>query len=146
MGAFTLPTTSQRSRIMAAIRGKGNASTEQRMVFILRRHHLAGWRRHVKLPGSPDFVFQASRIAIFVDGCFWHGCPRCYREPRQNKAYWKDKIAKNITRDRRNSRQLRALGWSVLRFWEHTLKNDKVVASRIRRSLEKRAGSNANNH
>lgn len=145
MSNFTLPTTPQRSRIMAAIRGKGNITTERRMVRILRQNRLTGWRRNSNLPGHPDFVFTGRRVAIFVDGCFWHGCPKCYREPRQNRPYWKEKIARNIARDRKVSRQLRLLGWSVLRFWEHSLINSDMVVARIRRALARRKGNNDNN-
>src|SRR5690606_13552377 len=73
------PPTPARSRIMRSIRGKGNATTELRMVAILRRERLAGWRRHLDLPGRPDFAWPSERVALFVDGCFWHGCPHCYR-------------------------------------------------------------------
>lgn len=135
MGKFALETTPERSRIMSAIRGWGNASTEQRMARILRSHGLSGWRRHTNLPGSPDFSFQAERVVIFVDGCFWHGCPRCYREPKTNVEYWREKIARNVARDRRTARLLRRSGWKVLRFWEHTLNNEEAVAARVRRAL-----------
>ncbi len=136
MSDFTFSTTPQRSRIMAAIRSKGNITTERRMAQILRQNRLSGWRRHANLPGHPDFVFTAYKVAIFVDGCFWHGCPKCYRRPRQNRPYWQEKIARNIARDRKVSRLLRSLGWSVLRFWEHTLKDSDMVAARIRRALK----------
>jgi DNA mismatch endonuclease (patch repair protein) len=136
-----LHTTPERSRNMAAIRGKDNATTEKRFMKILRKHRLSGWRRHQKLPGSPDFIYRSAHVAIFVDGCFWHGCPRCYREPKQNVAYWRDKISRNIARDKRTSRQLHRLGWSVLRFWEHSLRNDVAVAKRIDRALAHRGVS-----
>ena len=135
MGKFSLTTTPERSRIMSSIRGRGNASTERRMMDILRRHRLSGWRRHLNLPGSPDFTFKTERVAIFVDGCFWHGCPRCYREPQTNVNYWREKIARNIARDRKAARLLRLSGWKVLRFWEHSLKNEEAVATRVRRAL-----------
>lgn len=135
MGKFTLSTTPQRSKTMAAIRSHGNASTEQRMAHILRVYGLSGWRRHQRLPGSPDFIFRAEHVAIFVDGCFWHGCPRCYREPRTNTEFWREKIARNIARDRSAAKRLRVAGWRVLRFWEHSLKKEGVVAARVRRAL-----------
>ncbi|MBS0251271.1 MAG: DNA mismatch endonuclease Vsr [Proteobacteria bacterium] len=139
MGKFTLQTSPERSRIMAAIRGKGNASTEQRMVSILRQHQISGWRRHQPIFGSPDFTFEREHVAIFVDGCFWHGCPLCYRAPRNNREFWRAKIARNAARDRRTSRRLRAIGWSVLRFWEHTLKDGDAVAARVKRTLSQRS-------
>ncbi|OZA27095.1 MAG: hypothetical protein B7X93_09725 [Hydrogenophilales bacterium 17-61-9] len=138
MSKFLLETTAARSRIMSAIRGHGNASTEKRMIRILRENGISGWRRNQKLPGSPDFTFWTERVALFVDGCFWHGCPRCYREPRQNTEFWREKMARNAARDKKVSRQLRRTGWSVLRFWEHALRDEDLVASRIKKALLRR--------
>lgn len=127
---------------MSAIRGQGNLTTEVAFVSFLRRHHLHGWRRHVALPGRPDFVFRSARLAVFVDGCFWHGCPRCYRAPRNNAAYWADKLLTNRRRDRKVCRELRAKGWSVCRVWEHALRESpERVAKRIARILEKNTPS-----
>ncbi len=67
---------SKRSKVMAAIRSKGNKDTELRLAFILRAYGIKGWRRHYPLPGKPDFVFPKQRLAVFVDGCFWHSCPK----------------------------------------------------------------------
>lgn len=111
----------ERSALMALIRGKGNASTELRLVAALRAAGIRGWRRGSRLPGRPDFTFAAIRLAVFVDGCFWHGCPRHHRLPRTRRAFWKAKVDANRRRDRRVDRELRALGWSVLRIWEHDL-------------------------
>ncbi|ORT80246.1 hypothetical protein B7G54_34665 [Burkholderia puraquae] len=140
MGSFNLPTTPQRSRIMSAIRGRDNISTERRMVKILRSQKISGWRRHMKLPGSPDFAFPVGHVAVFVHGCFWHGCPRCYKEPRSNVEYWREKIARNRKRDAKVARQLRRLSWRVLSFWEHSLGDADAVAARIRRALINRLG------
>jgi len=134
---FEFETTPRRSKNMAAIRSSGNVSTEQRFVHILRMQQLKGWRRQLALPGKPDFAFPKSKVAIFVDGCFWHFCPRCTKIPKQNTGYWVEKRCRNKARDKRVSHQLRERGWHVLRFWEHTLINDEVVASRIRRALSK---------
>ena len=128
-----VPTSPQRSRIMSAVRSMGNKSTEMRLIKIMRLHNITGWRRDWPLPGKPDFVFPKHRLAVFVDGCFWHGCPRCYSEPIDNAEYWSEKIRGNSLRDRRIVRLLRAKGWQVLRLWEHSLKNDMVVANRIKR-------------
>lgn len=112
-----------RSRTMAAVRSRGNRSTEWRLRPYLIQAGFKGWKvQSCDLPGKPDFVFPIERVAIFVDGCFWHGCPRCLRMPRTNKKYWKDKIARNIERDKINLKKLRALNWKVIRFWEHQLK------------------------
>src|SRR5437870_2457167 len=110
-------TREQRSRNMAAIRSRGNKTTEVRFAALLRAARLSGWRRHAHLPGRPDFVFRARRVAVFIDGCFWHGCPRCYRMPEDNRPYWKAKVLHNRRRDQRNTRRLRAGGWRVLRIW-----------------------------
>ena len=77
-------------------------------------------------------------MAVFVDGCFWHGCPRCYRLPEDNRPYWKKKLVNNRRRDRRNSRELQGRGWKVLRIWEHRLESERAIAqviSRVRKAL-----------
>jgi DNA mismatch endonuclease, patch repair protein len=89
-----------------------------------------------ELPGKPDIVFSEKRLAIFIDGCFWHGCPKCYRRPQSNQSYWDAKVAKNIQRDKANRVQLRRLGWTVLRFWEHDFKvSPNNAAERIRMKI-----------
>jgi DNA mismatch endonuclease (patch repair protein) len=127
--------TPQRSRIMSAIRSKGNKSTEERLIKIMKWHNITGWRRGWQLPGKPDFVFPKYRLAVFVDGCFWHGCPRCYKEPKENTEYWREKIKRNVLRDRRIMLLLRKNGWRAMRFWEHSLKSDNVVANRIKKAI-----------
>lgn len=112
----------QRSRIMALVKSRGNVSTEVRFVLILRARRITGWRRNTDLPGKPDVVFPAHRLAVFLDGCFWHGCPRCRKVPSSNKIYWRAKVARNRRRDREMSRVLRERGWRVLRIWEHSLR------------------------
>jgi DNA mismatch endonuclease (patch repair protein) len=84
----------------------------------------------------PDFVFPKLRLAVFVDGCFWHGCPLHATQPRQNAKFWKEKIAANQTRDRLVTRTLRARGWRVLRVWEHELsrKYERRLLARLRRA------------
>jgi DNA mismatch endonuclease (patch repair protein) len=133
-------TTVARSRQMSLVRGKGNESTEQRLATLFRKWRIVGWRRHRELPGRPDFAFSAPRrVAIFIDGCFWHRCPSCQRRlPRNNAAFWAEKIAGNVRRDRRVDRQLRTKGWTVLRIWEHALKNERAIELRVRRALAKR--------
>lgn len=118
-------THKQRSRNMASIRSTGNATTERALLRLLRGAGIRGWRRHLSLPGKPDFVFRAQRLAVFVDGCFWHGCPRCYRPPEDNRKYWKNKVLTTRERDRRRTRKLRSLGWRVLRIWEHSLETSE---------------------
>ena len=130
-------TKSKRSAVMSRIRGSGNKDTELRLISIFRAHHITGWRRNRKLPGKPDFVFPSRRLAVFVDGCYWHGCPRHYRRPKSNRKFWDAKIARNRRRDREVNRLLKARGWRVLRVWEHALarKDEKRTVARIRRAL-----------
>lgn len=128
-------TKSKRSEVMSRIRGKGNKSTELKLLKLFKEHHINGWRRHQSLAGKPDFVFPNEQLAVFVDGCFWHGCPRCYIKPKQNAKFWREKIGGNVKRDRKVSQLLRAEGWSVCRIWECRLKKPDSVIRRIRRML-----------
>jgi len=122
-------TKKKRSQVMAAIRSRGNRDTELKLAAILRAAGITGWRRHQAIPGHPDFVFPRARLAVFVDGCFWHGCRWHCRMPRSNRKYWQAKIARNAVRDRKTNRQLRGRGWKVIRVWAHVLgAPDKVVA------------------
>lgn len=97
---------------------------------------LRGYRLHPKLPGRPDIVFTRSMLAIFVDGCFWHGCRVCAYHPDTNAEFWEAKISANVERDRRVARELRGAGWRVLRIWEHELrKNPRGAVGKVRRVL-----------
>lgn len=143
----------QRSAVMASIRGRGNAATELRMIALLRLHGITGWRRHLALRIGEarkadaarrnrvqvDFVFRRERVAVFVDGCFWHACPQHGTRPSGNRAFWKAKLDRNIARDRAVSRALRKKGWSVLRVWEHDLpvKHWPRVACRLAWALRR---------
>lgn len=122
---------------MSMVRSSGNASTEAALASLFRSAGVSGWRRQGRgLPGTPDFVFRREGVAVFVDGCFWHGCPRCYREPRSNVEFWRGKVGGNRRRDARNRRALNRLGWSVVRVWEHSLREDpEGVLRRVRRAL-----------
>jgi DNA mismatch endonuclease (patch repair protein) len=120
---------------MAKVKSAGCKSTEVSLARLLRREQLAGWRRGSALEGRPDFVFPSRRVAIFVDGCFWHGCPRCYRRPRSRRAYWDAKVTRNKLRDKTVNRLLRQKGWRVVRIWEHELKNARQLAARLRDRL-----------
>lgn len=114
-------TRRKRSAVMSLIRGSGNQATELRLIQILRANGIRGWRRRQQLPGKPDFVFPAHQLSVFVDGCFWHGCPMHATWPKQNAAFWRTKILANRKRDRAVNRLLRKSGWRVLRIWEHAL-------------------------
>jgi DNA mismatch endonuclease (patch repair protein) len=140
-------TKAKRSAVMARSRSRGNRDTELALVRLLRAHRIVGWRRHVRVavegrrssvegknaigrPGSrpstvasrltvrPDFVFRQVRLALFVDGCFWHGCPRHATKPKNNAAFWRAKLAANRRRDALVTRTLRRAGWRVVRIWE----------------------------
>ncbi len=132
-------TPAKRSAVMARIRGSGNKDTELRMIALFRMHGITGWRRNARLFGKPDFVFRRERVVVFVDGCFWHGCPRPKHAPLpKNRAeWWAAKLAGNKARDRKVSRTLRAAGWTVLRVWECALTRQRAArtAARIARAL-----------
>lgn len=127
-----------RSQIMARVRASGNRSTEERLIKIFRQKNISGWRRKRPLLGKPDFVFPREKIAVFVDGCFWHGCPLHCRMPKTRKNYWRDKISGNIRRDRKVSRKLRAANWRVFRIWEHEL--GKPILNRKLGKIRKAVG------
>jgi DNA mismatch endonuclease (patch repair protein) len=136
-------TKEQRSRNMAAIRSKGNRSTEVSLRLRLVRAGVRGWRTHAgDIEGRPDFVFDGLGLVIFVDGCYWHGCPKCYRLPKQNRGYWQQKLGRNKARDKLVNSRLRKQGWSVIRIWEHTLKQKPATAlARIVRKINELGGS-----
>ncbi|MGA2907557.1 MAG: very short patch repair endonuclease [Terracidiphilus sp.] len=125
-------TKAKRSSVMAAIRHRGNRSTEGTFAGLLRCHRISGWKLHQStVTGKPDFYFPKRRIAVFVDGCFWHGCPKCFQAPRQNAAFWAEKIERNRKRDRKVARALRREGVEVIRIWEHDLENRTRRVSRV---------------
>ena len=128
-------TRAQRSIRMAAIRGRSNKTTELILLSLLRRHRIWGWRRHLPLAGRPDFTFKRQKVVIFIDGCFWHGCPKHYRPPSTNRKFWHKKVEANRARDLTTSRMLKKQGWSVLRFREHDLKQGERVLKRIQSAL-----------
>ena len=117
----------KRSWTMAQVRSNGNKSTEGALIRMMRREGIKGWRRGYPLFGSPDFVFPRERVAVFVDGCFWHGHPVRCRIPATNTAYWEAKIGRNKARDRRVTRALRARGWQVVRIWEHLINQPRTI-------------------
>jgi DNA mismatch endonuclease (patch repair protein) len=134
------PVSKQRSEIMRAVKSKGNSTTEIRLRFALVRAGVKGWEMHPRgFPGKPDFIFRRARVAVFVDGCFWHGCRRCGHIPRSNSSFWAAKIDSNRKRDRVSTRLLRYQCFIVMRFWEHEIKNDlQTVVHEIREKLKNR--------
>ncbi|MFN3408473.1 MAG: very short patch repair endonuclease [Limisphaerales bacterium] len=173
-------TKAKRSAVMARIRSRGNRDTELALARLLRAHGITGWRRQVVIRNAEcgernsvragsrrllrvkvDFVFRRERVAVFVDGCFWHGCPqhsppaRWLRKSsmpprdgsshgasagRTGKAFWRAKLAANRARDRAVNRALRRAGWRVVRIWEHTLRwatKDAQSAARLVRRIQR---------
>jgi DNA mismatch endonuclease (patch repair protein) len=122
----------KRSEVMSRIRSRGNRSTDLKLAAILRANGIAGWKVHpANLFGRPDFYFPGRRTAIFVDGCFWHACKRCFRMPASNRSFWKTKISKNVRRDREVRRALMRENITVLRIWEHDLERSTHKLRRL---------------
>jgi DNA mismatch endonuclease (patch repair protein) len=126
----------KRSQVMAAIRSSGNRVTELRFVTLLKAHRITGWRRHKRLVGRPDFVFPKEKLAVFVDGCFWHGCQQHCRMPKSRNSYWNPKIVRNKQRDKEVRKILTRRGWRVMRIWEHALKRPRRVLARLQVMLD----------
>jgi len=151
---------------MARIRSRGNKDTELALARLLRANGISGWRRHLLLRATvdgsllrvdsrkrrghahqpsttnsqltvrPDFVFHKSRTVVFVDGCFWHGCPKHATKPKNNAAFWQRKLAGNKQRDQLVTRALRRAGWRVIRIWECDLaKRPEVCMRWIQRAV-----------
>jgi len=110
------------SKRMSAVKSRGNKTTEVSLRLALVRAGIKGWEMHASgIVGNPDFYFPKRKLAIFVDGCFWHGCPKCGHVPSVNNKYWSEKISRNRQRDAAKARALRRTGIRVMRFWEHEL-------------------------
>ncbi len=127
-------TSSKRSWIMAQVKSTGNRSTEMLLVAALREQGITGWRRSYPLFGKPDLAFPRKRVAVFVDGCFWHGHPRKCRVPKANRSYWLRKISRNVARDRLVTRTLRGKGWKVIRIWEDSVQKPSTM-TRLRKAF-----------
>lgn len=120
-------TPEQRRRCMSAIKGK-NTKPERILRYILWQ---SGFRYRLRsfLPGRPDLVFPRVKLAVFIDGCFWHGCPKHFVPPKTRANFWREKIRRNKTRDRLVVKELRRLNWHVARIWEHEIKEDPQRAA-----------------
>lgn len=128
-----------RSRVMAQVRSQRNRSTEWRLRAGLIRAGIRGWRLNPNdVLGKPDFAFAQERLLVFVDGCYWHGCPKCYRRPSSNRIYWDAKVVRNRSRDTKTTAQLEGDGWQVLRIWEHELSALRAVVQKIETLLTTR--------
>jgi DNA mismatch endonuclease (patch repair protein) len=120
---------------MAAVHGGGNQATELRLISIFRNRGIRGWRRNYSLFGRPDFVFSGARVALFVDGCFWHRCPLHGSTPATNMEFWSKKLQRNVRRDRKVRKVLQNKGWRVVRIWQHELRQPEKVTRKVIRSL-----------
>ncbi|HLW79465.1 MAG TPA: very short patch repair endonuclease [Terriglobia bacterium] len=120
--SLTEPPTPERSRLLGRVRHHGTSPE----IELRRALHRAGLRHRLRypLPGSPDLVLVAARLAIFVDGCFWHGCPLHGTIPKTNTSFWQAKIHRNRERDRVVDQRLRAAGWMTIRIWEHEIRKE----------------------
>jgi DNA mismatch endonuclease (patch repair protein) len=120
-----------RSKIMAAVHSRGNTTTELPLAKMLRAAGIRGYRKHWPVAGKPDFAWPGRKVAVFVDGCFWHGC-QCKYLPRTNTGFWRKKIDANMRRDRRVARSLSRDGWIVLRIKECALRKPSSLARIVR--------------
>ena len=132
-----------RRRNMQAIRSRDTKPEK----LVRRLVHAQGLRYRVSAKPLPelrrtaDMVFRSAKLAVFIDGCYWHGCPEHYVPPRTNSGYWSEKVARNMARDRDTDERLRAAGWTVLRFWEHAPPGDCAITiaatvDRLRKARE----------
>lgn len=138
---YPTPSSSNVSAVMKGNRKKDTAPE----LAIRQRLHAMGLRYRVHSPIDlsgqrvrPDVVFSSSRVAVFIDGCFWHGCPHHGTSPKANSTYWDAKLARNKERDRSNRARLRRAGWTVVRIWEHTdpLEAANRIAAIVRSTRE----------
>nr|WP_325198936.1 very short patch repair endonuclease [uncultured Oscillibacter sp.] len=115
-----------RSQIMRAVKSKNTKSTELALISLFKENHITGWRHSYNVKGHPDFVFLEKRIAIFVDGCFWHGHDCRNTRPNNNAEYWKKKRERNMQRDKEVTARFEKRGWIVVRIWECELKRKNL--------------------
>lgn len=116
----------QRSYIMKRNRSKGNKSTELKLLSIFMDNNITGWRRNYPVEGHPDFVFLKIKIAIFVDGCFWHGHDCRNTIPKDNYKFWDKKREYNMRHDIEITKLFEKRGWTVIRIWECELKKNDI--------------------
>lgn len=123
----------KRSEIMKRVQSSGNKSTEMKLIQVFQDLHITGWRRNYDVKGHPDFVFLTKKIAVFVDGCFWHGHDCRNTKPSENAEFWNKKRCRNITHDREITALFEKRGWMVIRIWECELKkkNQALLLEKI---------------
>ena len=117
---------------MTSVKSSNTKSTELKFISLLKENNVTGWRRNYSLTGKPDFVFPKIKIAVFIDGCFWHGCSTHCRMPSSNVDYWNSKIDKNKIRDKNITKTLRMKGWQVIRILEHEIKTGKLSQKKLK--------------
>lgn len=132
---------------MQAVKGKGTR-LEKRLWAMLAGMGLKGWKKNAEnITGKPDVAFVNQRLAIFIDGCFWHGCPYCRRKlPDTNCAYWERKIKRNVSLAKSYNRQLRRDGWTVIRIWEHDIADTTRIKSQILNALQSKESGSERRH
>ena len=119
---------------MSLVKSNGNKSTEIALIDIFKLYKITGWRRRQRVAGNPDFVFWQQKIAIFADGCFWHGHKCRNVTPKQNGDFWKQKIEKTKLRDKKYTKLLKDAGWIVIRFRECEINSDAYKTIKARHS------------
>ncbi len=123
----------KRSLVMKAVKSKNTKTTEMTLMKVFKEYGIKGWRRTYQLIGKPDFVFREKRIAVFVDGCFWHGHDCRNVTPSNNAEFWAKKREYNKAHDQLVTDTLTAKGWKVIRIWECELKkkNREILLSKL---------------
>ena len=116
-------TVKERSRIMSLV----HSSNTKPELVIKRAIKGRGFNYQPKVKGKPDFINRRTKIVIYVNGCFWHGCKKCHKIPKTNRAYWANKIKSNTIRDKQNRRYFLGIGYNVINIWEHELKNSSYI-------------------
>lgn len=124
----------KRSSIMSKVRSKNNKSTELKLIKVFKEKNITGWRRNYPVKGHPDFVFLEKRVAVFVDGCFWHGHDCRNTRPADNSDYWSNKRERNIQHDKEITDLFCSRGWTVIRIWECELKkkNSDILENKLK--------------
>lgn len=124
----------KRSKIMSAVHSRGNKSTEIKLIEVFNHYGILGWRRNYNVKGHPDFIFLDKKIAIFVDGCFWHGHDCRNTRPLGNQDYWQKKRVRNIAHDKEITALFESRGWIVIRIWECELKkkNEGILLEKLK--------------
>lgn len=124
----------KRSSIMSKVRSKNNKSTELKLIKVFKEKNITGWRRNYPVKGHPDFVFLEKRVAVFVDGCFWHGHDCRNTRPADNSDYWSKKRERNIKHDKEITELFRNRGWTVIRIWKCELKkkNSDILENKLK--------------